>query len=902
MPIKADLIWGVLFGLRVRLVLLVACGLIPLSILVLTQLGRQRDDALAEAHEGIRAVARQAAVRQAEVLGQVRGLLEVLSAIPTLREFQAGACDEMLGQIIRRYPGVTSIWFATPDGRVPCSDQPSGHSLGMADRDYFQRALAGGDFVVSDYLIGRVSGRPVLATALAFPGPDGRIAGVAMAAVDIDWLHRMAEQAVGGMGMNLVLIDGKGTLLAEVPPGPAPIGQPAVGNPLVAAMLETAEGGFETVDNSGVTRLFAHVPLPGTNARLAVGLERATVLARVDRQRAVSLVTLVLAAVASLIAAIVAGEVLIVRRLDRLREVAARLGRGDLSVRAHLPPEVELRELAVAFNDMADSIERREKSHRDSEARFRDMAEVSSDWFWETGPDNRFTYISKGIALTGAGPEMFIGASREELRAAEVDPAELSGWETYAADIAARRAIRDFTYRIVAPDGSVRHLASSGKPVFDDKGVFVGYRGVGRDVTNEVEAELEMRRARAAAESANLAKSQFLAIMSHELRTPMTGVLGTMDLLADTGLTDEQSQWLGIMRGSAETLMTVLNDILDFSKIEAGQLHFEEMDFKLSSVTHEVASLFARLTEGKQLEFTVVADDLERRNLDDVRGDPVRLRQVLWNLIGNAVKFTQRGRIGIRVTVPDPGAEGLCVMFEVSDTGIGIGEEQREHLFEPFSQADASTTRRFGGTGLGLAICKRLVEGMGGAIGVTSVPDVGSTFWFTVRLERATSRDTASRGTAPPVEEVPVTATPRRVLLAEDNDLNRLLVTTMLRRMGHDVVAVENGLRVIEEIGRGVHDIVIMDLHMPMMTGEEAALRVRAMAGPWRDLPLVALTADAMPPRSERIQAIGFDACLTKPVDWRQLGEIIGRLTSARDGQGSAGPGSGAEVESTAGW
>ncbi|WP_158045781.1 ATP-binding protein [Skermanella pratensis] len=878
MPVGTEKLWGVLRGLRLRLMLLVCCGVIPLSLLVLTLLEQQRQQILAGARDEVMSLAREAGMRQGEVLAQVRGLLQALTAIPALREFDEGTCSGMLGEIVQHQPGLTSLWIARPDGSVPCSDQPAGLALNMAKRAYFQVAVSQDRFVVSDYLIGRVSGRPVLAAALPFRSPDGRIGGVALGGVDISWLQRLAEQVVNAKDISLVLVDGHGTLLAHgsaSAPSNPPVGSKVADHPLIATMLASADGSVESPDLSGVSRLFAHVVLPGTDARLAVGIERDAVLAQVDRQRTISLVTLLLVTAASLTAAALAGEVLVLRWLNRLRDAAARLGRGDLSVRAPLPPGGELRELAGAFNDMGDSLEQREQSRSESEARFRDMAEVSSDWFWETGEDNRFTYISRGINLTGAGQDLFVGALREELAAPVIDDADRGKWDRYRADVRARRPFRDFTYRIIMPNGSIRHLSTSGKPVFDRMGRFTGYRGVGRDVTRDVEAEQAVRKAREAAEAANQAKSQFLAIMSHELRTPMTGVLGTIDLLSDTGLTTDQAQWLAIMRTSAETLMTVLNDILDFSKIEAGQLQFEQVAFRLGTVTREVTGLYAKLAADKGLTFTVLLDGL---HADEVRGDPVRLRQVLFNLVGNAVKFTERGRIEIRVSETPSDSDGVIVRFEVEDTGIGLSEEERGHLFQAFSQADATTTRRFGGTGLGLAICKRLVEGMGGDIGVDSVPGAGSTFWFTVSLERC-----ALPAPVPRPDHGDPAIPPRRVLLAEDDDLNRLLIATMIRRMGHDVRTAEDGARAVEEAAEGNFDIAILDLQMPVMTGLEAARRIRGMQGHVAELPLVALTADAMPERHEELQAAGFNQCLTKPVDLRKLAEVIGELAQVAD-------------------
>jgi PAS domain S-box-containing protein len=868
-------VWKALSGLRLKLVLLAACGIVPLTLLVADLLETQRQGELAKARQSVLALAREGGRRQAELLSDVHNLLSILTAIPAIRSQETAICGEILNDIVSHQPGLTSLWTASPDGSVHCSNNPVGLRLDMSGRQYFRDALKTGDFVVSNYLVGRLSGRPVLATALAFDAEHDGDVRVAFAGIDIEWLYHLAEDVARGNGIALVLVDGEGTLLAHTPPLPESLGKSVADHPLVRAMLATTEGAVEVPDLQGVPRIFAHVALTGTGARLAVGVDRAAVLERADRQRMFSLAMLLLVAAGSMVGAALAGEVLVLRWLNVVREAASKFGRGDLSVRAPLPPGGELRELAGAFNDMADSLEQRELSMSESEARFRDMAEVSSDWFWETGADHRFTYMSQGIRMIGIEPSYFVGMRREELASVTRNEVELEALAEHIRTLRSHRPFRNFTYRMVAPDGTNHHLSSSGKPVFDKSGAFVGYRGVGRDMTDAVEAALAMARAREEAEAANRAKSRFLAVMSHELRTPMTGVLGTMDLLQATRLSAEQSRWLDIMRTSAQTLMAVLNDILDFSKIEADQLKFENIDFQVKQIVLEVIRLFERTALNKGVVLTS-----ETGGLGDtvVCGDPTRLRQVLLNLVGNAVKFTERGCISIKVTAPAPEAGKLTVRFEVQDSGIGIGEAEHAHLFQAFSQADATTTRRFGGTGLGLAICRRLVEGMGGAIGLTSKPGLGSTFWFTVPLGLATIRQPAALASA----MVLPAAVPRRILLAEDNDLNRLLVATMLKRMGHSVVAVEDGLAAVEAVGVAEFDVGILDIQMPVMGGTEAAARIREIGEAGAGcFPLIALTATA----SSELQvqhelqvgdsASGFDRWMTKPIDWRELGDAI---------------------------
>jgi len=415
-----------------------------------------------------------------------------------------------------------------------------------------------------------------------------------------------------------------------------------------------------------------------------------------------------------------------------------------------------------------------------------------------------------------------------------------------------------------ALEGSARGMQSGdfGAPV----------RAQGRDeLTQVVEAfntvAFRLREEWVRAEAATRAKSEFLAVMSHEIRTPMNGVLGMAHLLLDTPLGEAQRRQVETLRDSGQALLTILNDILDFSKMEAGRLELVAEDFDLERVITSVTALMTPRAREKKLGLHAsLAPDVPTA----LRGDAGRLRQVLLNLVGNALKFTDAGQVRLDVALAGPPAERVPLTLAVRDTGIGIAPEAQERLFEEFTQLDTSATRRFGGTGLGLAISRRIVRAMGGDIGVESRPGTGTAFTVTIALERAHAPLTAE-AEAPPV------VAPMRILLAEDNEVNRQVALGLLARQGHAVDVVADGAAAVEAARRGGYDVILMDVHMPVMDGIEASRVIRRFGDDAGRVPIVALSASVMKDETDLCFEAGMNEFLAKPIDPDALVRALAR-------------------------
>ena len=395
----------------------------------------------------------------------------------------------------------------------------------------------------------------------------------------------------------------------------------------------------------------------------------------------------------------------------------------------------------------------------------------------------------------------------------------------------------------------------------------------------------EAQKASAAATQAAEAKANFLATMSHEIRTPMNSVVGMLYLMEQTALDEEQREYADIAKTSADSLMVIIDDILDFSKYEQGSFTLENIAIELDDFMQSCLQPFKAPAEAKGVDLRL---DLDPALPPAIMGDPARLRQIINNLVSNALKFTAKGRILLKLARAS-GKDGPQMMIMVADTGTGIAPQALEHIFERFSQADTSITRKYGGTGLGLAICKTLAEAMGGEIGVDTILDEGSTFWLRLPLHAAQKEVPAPQESAP--QAAPL-CLPLNILVAEDNPNNRLLIRKMLEANDHQVTCVEDGLQAAEHAASHDYDLVLMDLQMPVLDGLGATREIRKLPAPRGQVPIYAVTANALSEHREQTEAAGMDGHINKPIQPAELFGLLAQvaLAKAQAGEDVIGP------------
>jgi PAS domain S-box-containing protein len=551
------------------------------------------------------------------------------------------------------------------------------------------------------------------------------------------------------------------------------------------------------------------------------------------------------------------------RRIQRMEVTAVR--RDGQEFRAQFHSAVEDREGSLFITTVVRAITpdaRAEAAFRQRE-RYRAILDQLDDGCSVVDLRGNFLFVNDAFCrIFGVTRESVLGQSFKEMQ----NPVRHARtYEIFNAIYRTGEPMKSYEYRVTPSNLVVEQAISLER---DPSGRPIGFLSIYRDTTARKVAEEELARAKEAAEAANRAKSEFLANMSHEIRTPMNGIIGMAALALDTALTPDQKDCLLTIQNQAQSLLTIVNDILDFSKIESGRIELESVPFSLEEAISDVVKPLAVRAQEKGITLSSgIAADVPPR----IIGDPVRLNQIVANLVANAIKFTERGSVTLDVMVDARQDDRATLHFRITDTGIGIPADKLATIFEPFRQVDGSTTRRFGGTGLGLTISTTLVDLMGGRVWVDSEPGVGSTFHFVAPFKVSDTVVQEPRRVTPSTP-----ARQARVLVAEDNIVNQRVAERLLTKRGHLVTVVSNGREALAAIEHGAFDLVLMDVQMPDMDGFEATAAIRE----WEresggHIRIVAMTAHAMNGDRERCLAAGMDGYLSKPIDPRTLYDAV---------------------------
>lgn len=528
------------------------------------------------------------------------------------------------------------------------------------------------------------------------------------------------------------------------------------------------------------------------------------------------------------------------------------------------------------FDNMVKQVNLREHEIKENEERFRQLVENIHEAYWINDiADNRVIYISPSYEIIWGrtreslyeNPESFFLAIDKEDRLRVV--------ESFNA-LRTEGRILDEEFKVILPEGKQRWIRAQSFPVYDDEGVRVRMVGVAEDITERKAIQTALMVAKQDAETASQAKTEFLTNMSHELRTPLNGILGMLQLTRDTSLSGEQAEYIETAISSSKVLLNVINDILNIAQIEAGKLTLHTELFSVSEVMETIFKFFKHSTESKNIELSM---EVEPGIPSYLIGDEIRIRQILFNLVGNSVKFTDEGGIHVHAQLlPKSRARGtVCILFSISDTGIGIPSEKIEYVFESFTQVDGTYTRRYQGTGLGLGIVRSLVEYMDGSITVDSEAGEGTTMYVTLQLGLPSQGQIADR---PNKEILPAQLTGLSILVVEDDRVNQIAISRMLEKMGHHPTCVNDGRKALKILIENRFDCIFMDIQMPILDGIETTKRIRTSSemAEVSNIPIVALTAHAMPEDREKFLQVGMNDYISKPVSFEQLTSAIERL------------------------
>ena len=819
------------------LYVLVVCAVLPALVIILYNGRAQRRPAVADADSQLANLVSGLASLQTEKTDQARLLLRTLSVLPEVRGLDQARCNALFQKLVQDNPALANIVLLDPAGRVRAAGQGFQGGLDLSDRISFQDARRTRNFSAGDFMVSRMAKTPVFQFSFPVLGDDGSLTGVLLVTYDLAKYTAYFQNLSLPPDSRAILVDRNGVRLLSLAKQaePPPIGVPIVSenwDAITASGPDT--GSFSGIRYDGDRVFFHYAKLrlrPGEPPFMTVitNVPSRIALTRANRALAVNLSLLAAAALLALIVARFLGRADVGRYVEILRASEEKFSKVFL----HAP-------VAMILSEIEDG-------------RVIDANETVT-------------------AMLGYPREAIVGRTSREL-----------GWlsagqrRDLIAELRANGQVGAREMDFASRDG--RLLCC----IYSAETVTIGERemmlSLALDITDRKLAEQELALAKNAAEEASRTKSEFLATMSHEIRTPLNGIMGMLQIVRELVRDEEIQEYVRTALDSAKRLLRLLSDILDIAKIEAKRISIVNERFRVRETLNSAADMFREPLAKKGIKFEVaIGDDVPL----ELSGDEGRLRQILFNLLGNAVKFTSAGEVGLslsRLGAPTSSG-GTRLLFIVSDTGTGVPDEHLQDIFTPFHQVERGAAKRYGGAGLGLSIVRRLVELMGGTICVESEPGRGTAVYFTIETENAAAAAVSRARSG----EAAGMVWPATVLIAEDDTVNRLAISAMVKRLGCESQTVETGQGVLDALADGSFDLILMDIQMPIMDGVEAAKRIRAgQAGTAnRDIPIIALTAYAMQGDKERFLAAGMDDYLAKPVEAEEIREVIAKATASK--------------------